>query len=135
MFYYDPQELNVSRNCLQESVPERKYPDWPPSSAAEMVLWQRQVGTDLEIARHLGLSRASVYGQRTKFGIPALPRKKRGRVREKQPGARMTRHQIARLYAGRQYENRLSAPPLRGLRSPLPGLRETAPSPYSIAAE
>lgn len=125
----------MSRNCHQESAPERKYPDWPPASAEEMVAWQRQIGTDLEIARHLGLSRASVYGQRVKFGIPALPRKKRARVREKQPGARMTRFQIARLYAGRQYENRLSAPPLRGPMPPVSGLRELSPPPYSLAAE
>lgn len=97
-----------------------------------MRAWQQQVGTDLEIAQHLGLSRASVYGQRMKFGVPALPRKKRARVREKRPGARLTKFQMARLYAGRRYEDRRSAPPLRG---PAPLLRETPPVPYLIAAE
>lgn len=70
-----------------------------------MIAWQRCVGTDLEIARLLGMSRASVYGQRVKFGIAALPRKKRARVREKRPGNRLTRAAMIRLYGGRQYED------------------------------
>ena len=91
-----------------------------------MVAWQREVGTDLEIARYLGLSRASIYGQRMKFSVPALPRKKRARVREKQPGPILRKYEIARLYAGRRYEDRTSAPPL---------LREPLPPAYMIAAE
>ncbi len=85
----------------------RNRPDlnWPPRSGEEMIAWQRCVGTDLEIARLLGMSRASVYGQRMKYGIGALPRKKRARVREKRPGNRMTRAAIIRLYGGRQYED------------------------------
>lgn len=125
----------MSRDCRPKSMSQQIDLNWPPATAAEMRAWQQQVGTDLEIARHLGLSRASVYGQRMKFGLPALPRKKRARVREKRPGARMTKFQIARLYAGRSYEDRLSAPPLRGRVPPGMGLREPAPAPYLIAAE
>lgn len=99
---------------------------WPPRSADEMAAWQNHVGTDLEIARHLGLSRASIYGQRMKFGVAALPRKKRMRIREKRPGATLNRFQIARLYGGRVYEDRTSAPPL---------LREAVAPAYMIAAE
>lgn len=91
-----------------------------------MVAWQRQVGTDLEIARHLGLSRASIYGQRMKFSVPALPRKKRSRVRERRPGATLRKYEIARLYAGRRYEDWGSVPPQ---------LREALPPAYMIAAE
>jgi len=116
----------VSRQCRQKSNPDREDLNWPPTSDVEMIGWQHRVGTDLEIARHLGLSRASIYGQRVKYGVPALPRKKRARVREKQPGARLTRFEITRLYAGRRYENQTAATPL---------LREAAPAPYMIAAE
>ena len=122
----------MSRECRQNSRSQRTGPAWPPANASEMRAWQQQVGTDLEIAQHLGLSRASVYGQRMKFGIPALPRKKRARVREKRPGARITKFQMARLYAGRRYEDRRCAPPLRG---PAPLLREAPPASYLIAAE
>jgi len=103
----------------------RNRPDlnWPPRSDEEMRAWQRAVGTDLEIARLLGLSRASIYGQRMKFGVPALPRKKRARVREHRAGSRITKTAMARLYAGRRYEdwgrkdlNRM--PPMPRLREP-----------------
>lgn len=120
----------MSRECRRNKNSDL---NWPPSSPEEMLAWQRHAGTDLEIARHLGLSRASIYGQRTKFGVAALPRKKRARVREKQPGARMTRFQIARLYGGRHYEDRTSAPPLRGPMPPGFGLREPAQPSYLIA--
>ncbi len=70
-----------------------------------MLVWQRTVGTDLEIARLLGLSRASIYGQRMKFGVAALPRKKRARVRERRAGSRITKTAMRRLYAGREYED------------------------------
>ena len=85
----------------------RNRPDlqWPPRSDEEMLAWQRAVGTDLEIARLLGLSRASIYGQRMKLGVLALPRKKRARVREKRAGSRITKTAMRRLYAGRQYED------------------------------
>ncbi len=104
---------------------------WPPRCADEMVAWQCRIGTDLEIARFLCLSRASIYGQRMKFSVPALPRKKRARVREKQPGAVLKHYEIARLYAGRRYEDRTSAPPLRQTGF----LRETETAAYMIAAE
>jgi hypothetical protein len=85
----------------------RNRPDlqWPPRSDEEMLAWQRAVGTDLEIARLLGLSRASIYGQRMKFGVPALPRKKRARVRERRAGSRITKTAMTRIYAGRRYED------------------------------
>lgn len=85
----------------------RNRPDlqWPPRSEEEMLAWQRAVGTDLEIARLLGLSRASIYGQRMKFGVAALPRKKRARVRERRAGSRITKTAMRRLYAGREYED------------------------------
>ncbi len=98
---------------------ERSDLDWPPRDGAEMVAWQQRVGTDLEIARALGLSRASIYGQRMKFGVAALPRKPRARVREKAPGSRMTRWQIARLYAGRRYEDRRGGLVGRPVRQPI----------------
>jgi len=135
MFYNHLWELEMSRDCRQKSMSQQNDLNWPPATVAEMRAWQQQVGTDLEIARHLGLSRASVYGQRIKFGLAALPRKKRARVREKRPGARMTKFQIARLYAGRSYEDRLSAPPLRGPMPPNLAFREPAPATYSVAAE
>ncbi len=135
MFYYHAWELNVSRQKHQNIGLERNSLNWPPVSAAEMIAWQQMVGTDLEIARHLGLSRASIYGQRMKFGIPALPRKKRARVRERQPGPRKTKREIARLYAGRRYEDQTSAPPLRGPMPPGFGLRELPANPYLVAAE
>jgi len=125
----------MSRDCRQKSRSQRPGPAWPPVDAAEMRAWQQQVGTDLEIAQHLGLSRASIYGQRIKFGVSALPRKKRARVRERRPGARMTRFQMARLYAGRSYEDQRAAPPLRGPMPPYPALREAPVVPYLIAAE
>lgn len=78
-----------------------------------MLAWQRAVGTDLEIARLLGLSRASVYGQRMKFGVAALPRKKRAWVRERRAGSRITKAAMRRLYAGREYED------WAGQRSPM----------------
>lgn len=101
----------------------RNRPDlqWPPRSDEEMLAWQRAVGTDLEIARLLGLSRASIYGQRMKFGVPALPRKKRARVRERRAGSRITKAAMARLYAGRAYED-------WGRQSPtVPGVRRQTP--------
>lgn len=122
----------MSRECRHKNKSDL---NWPPASSAEMKAWQQQVGTDLEIARFLGLSRASVYGQRTKFGVPALPRKKRARVREKRPGARMTGFQMARLYAGRRYEDRSGTPRPRRSVTPGFGLREPAPAPYLLAAE
>jgi len=116
----------VSSKHCQRDERDRADLQWPPRSAGEMEAWQSHVGTDLEIARVLGLSRASIYGQRMKFGVVALPRKKRARVRERQPGATMNRFQIARLYAGRSYEDRTSAPPI---------LREAIAPSYLIAAE
>ena len=98
----------------------RNRPDlqWPPRSDEEMQAWQRAVGTDLEIARLLGLSRASIYGQRMKFGVAALPRKKRARVRERHAGSRITKAAMNRLYAGRRYEDwgrrAPAAPAVRG---------------------
>lgn len=89
--------------------------NWPPRSGDEMVAWQQCAGTDLEIARLLGLSRASVYGQRVKYGIAALPRKKRARVREKRPGSQITRAAMIRLYDGRRYEDRRRPEPARRL--------------------
>ncbi len=85
----------------------RNRPDlhWPPRSDEEMLAWQRAVGTDLEIARLLGLSRASIYGQRIKFGLPSLPRKKRACVRKRRLGNQITRAAMDRLYAGRRYED------------------------------
>ncbi len=85
---------------------ERNDLSWPPRDGAEMIAWQSRVGTDLEIARALGLSRASIYGLRMKFGVAALPRKRRARVRERRPGSRMSKLAMARLYAGRRYEDR-----------------------------
>lgn len=114
-----------SKHC-QRNDGGRADLQWPPRSAGEMEAWQRHAGTDLEIARALGLSRASIYGQRMKFGVVALPRKTRARVRERQPGATMNRFQIARLYAGRTYEDRKAAPPI---------LRERIAPAYMIAAE
>ena len=95
----------------------RPYLQWPPRSEEEMLAWQRAVGTDLEIARLLGLSRASIYGQRVKYGVASLPHKKRARVRERRAGSRITKIAMARLYAGRRYED-------RGARRPAPQLRE-----------
>lgn len=126
MFYYGLQEWIVSSKLCQRDKGVRADLQWPPRSAGEMEAWQCHVGTDLEIARALGLSRASIYGQRMKFEVPALPRRKRARVRERQPGATINRFQIARLYAGREYEDRTSAPPL---------LREAKAPAYLIAAE
>lgn len=122
----------MSRECRHKNKSDL---NWPPASRAEMEAWQVQVGTYLEIARFLGLSRASIYGHRTKFGVPALPRKKRARVREKRPGVRMTRFQMARLYGGRRYEDRLAGPRPRYLMPPGLGFREPAPASYLIAAE
>ncbi|HCP01635.1 MAG: hypothetical protein CL573_08485 [Alphaproteobacteria bacterium] len=78
---------------------------WPPQSDDEMLEWQRAVGTDLEIARLLGLSRASIYGQRIKFGVPSVARKKRTRVCECRLERQSNKIAIARLYAGRRYED------------------------------
>lgn len=122
----------MSRECRHNNKSDL---NWPPASRAEMEAWQVQVGTDLEIARFLGLSRASIYGQRTKFGVPALPRKKRARVREKRSGPLMTRFQMARLYGGRRYEDRIGTPRPRRSMPPGFGLREPVPAPYLIAAE
>lgn len=122
----------MSRECRHKNKSDL---NWPPASRAEMEAWQVQVGTDLEIARFLGLSRASIYGQRIKYGVPALPRKKRARVREKRPGTRMTRFQIARLYAGRRYEDRAGMPRPRKTIPPEFRLRESTQAPYLIAAE
>ncbi|MEP4379776.1 MAG: hypothetical protein ABJ215_16015 [Alphaproteobacteria bacterium] len=97
----------------------RNRPDlqWPPRSDEEMLAWQRAVGTDLEIARLLGLSRASIYGQRMKFGVAALPRKKRARVREQRAGSRITKTAMRRLYAGREYEDWGHEPAARTVRA------------------
>ena len=99
---------------------------WPPGSDEEMVAWQLAVGTDLEIARMLGQSRASIYGQRMKFGVPALPRKKRARIHEGCPVSRINKAAMARLYAGRKYED-------WGQRRLVPRLRE--PAAMSLAAK
>ncbi|MGB0573243.1 MAG: hypothetical protein ACPGQM_14490 [Alphaproteobacteria bacterium] len=101
----------------------RNRPDlqWPPRSEEEMLAWQRAVGTDLEIARLLGLSRASIYGQRMKFGVAALPRKKRAWVRERRAGSRITKTAMRRLYAGREYED------WAGQRSPMVQARGQIP--------
>lgn len=80
--------------------------NWPPYDAGGMKAWQNAVGDDAAIAIHLGLSRATVYNHRRRHGVAALPRREDRRVREKRPRARLSKRAIARLYAGRCYEDR-----------------------------
>lgn len=91
----DPEETSADAPLLP----------WPPRSAEEMRAWQAQVGTDLEIALALGLSRATIYGHRMKYGVAALPRKTDKRVREKRLRERTSKAAMRRLYKGRRYED------------------------------
>jgi hypothetical protein len=80
-------------------------PAWPPADAAAMRAWQAAVGDDAAIALRLGLSRATVYIHRRRHGVAALLRESDRRVREKRPRARLSKRAMARLYAGRRYED------------------------------
>ena len=78
---------------------------WPPADAVAMRALQSKLGDDVSIASHFGISRATVYNYRRRFGVAALPRGADRRVREKRPRARLSSPAMARLYGGRSYED------------------------------
>lgn len=85
--------------------PDAPALSWPPVDAAAMRAWHATIGNDAAIARHLGLSQATVSIYRRRHGVAPSPQKEDRRVREKRPRARLSRRAIGRLYGGRCYED------------------------------
>lgn len=78
---------------------------WPPGNREVLIAWQQQVGTDLQIATRLGISRATVYGQRKRHGVPPLPRKKQASREEPMPACVMSDAAVAALFRARRFED------------------------------
>ena len=53
---------------------------WPPKDREEMLAWQEAHGTDVRIADALELTPPTIWYQRRRFAVPAMPRPERKKL-------------------------------------------------------